>query len=236
MIEISGLTVIYPDKTKAIESLSLRIEKGENIALCGANGAGKTTLMLALVGVLPAEKGSIAIDGVGLNKKTTNDIRSRVGFLFQNPDDQLFMPSVYDDIAFGPRNYGVPEDEIRERVDEILSELDSVHLRDKSTLKLSGGEKRVAAIAAVLASKPEAMLFDEPTAFLDLKARRTLIELIKKLPHTKIIASHDLAFLSETCERAVLLKEGKIFADGEIKKIFCDSKIMDECDLEALNI
>jgi len=232
MIVINDLTVAYPDGTKAIDGLSLTIDAGERVAVAGANGAGKTTLMLAIVGVLPAVNGFITVDGTAVKKDTLGEIRARAGLLFQNPDDQLFMPTVYDDVAFGPRNRGMREDEVRRVVDETLSRLGAAHLKDRSSLKLSGGEKRIAAIAAVLATRPSALLFDEPTAFLDIKARRNLIGTINGLHQTKLIASHDLSFLLETCTTAVLLKDGKVYAKGSAHELLNDEQTMLGCDLE----
>jgi cobalt/nickel transport system ATP-binding protein len=235
MLELSGLTVVYPDRTKAVDSVSFRIEKGETVGLTGANGAGKTTLLLALAGVLPAE-GAVFLDGTPLQNLSDKAFRPRAGLVFQNPDDQLFMPTVYEDIAFGPRNFGVSAAETEKRIGETLALLNAGHLRDKSTLKLSGGEKRIAAIAAVLVLRPAVLLFDEPTAFLDLKARRALIGLIRALPQTKIIASHDLPFLAETCGRTVLMKNGKIFATDDTADLLRDDKKMRACDLETLSV
>jgi cobalt/nickel transport system ATP-binding protein len=234
MLNITGVSVVYPDKTKAVDRLTLHLREGENIALVGANGAGKTTLMLALAGVLQAAEGEISVGGVLQRKETLSDFRSRLGLVFQNPDDMLFMASVYDDIAFGPRNYGLSEKETEKRVSETLRQLNAVHLKNRSPLKLSGGEKRIAAIAAVLVMQPSVILFDEPTAFLDLKSRRTLINLIRALPQSKIIASHDLTFLLETCERTVLMKNGRVFADGLSRELLRDRRAMSDCDLEAI--
>ena len=193
MLRLENLTIKYPDGTEAVSDLSLHVKKGQHVALVGENGAGKTSLMLSIVGVLSGQ-GSITVDGVKLTKDTVSQIRQKAGLLFQNPDDQLFMPSIYDDIAFGPRNLGVDEETIRHRVEDRLMLLGIAHLRDKTALKLSGGEKRMAALATVLAMKPELMLLDEPTAFLDTRARRKLIEVLKTLPHTMVIATHDLLF------------------------------------------
>ena len=234
MLDISGLTVVYPDKTKALDKFTLRVGRGESVALAGANGSGKTTLMLAATGIVPAAEGYIRADGIVLEKKTLNEIRSRIGLVFQNPDDQLFMASVYDDVAFGPRNYGFSEEQIKERVDGALTQLGITRLRERSALKLSGGEKRLAAIATVLSMRPSVLLLDEPTAFLDLKARRNLIRLLNSMTHTKLIASHDLKFLEEVCGRAVLIKEGAVFAEGAAKDLFYDKTLMEDCDLEVI--
>ncbi len=234
MIEIKNISVTYPDGTSAISDISLAIGDGESAALIGANGAGKTTLLLSIVGVLPAERGLISVDGIELGKKSLSEVRRRVGMVFQDPDDQLFMPLIYDDVAFGPRNLGLSEEAVEKRVDAALSSLGIAHLRDRSSLRLSGGEKRIAAIATVLAMEPTMMIFDEPTAFLDPKARRNLINLLRRLPHGKLIATHDLSFAEEVCPRAILLKNGRIFADGRTGELIRDDRLMDECGVEAL--
>lgn len=234
MTEVNHLTVRYPDGTKALDDISFRIADGESVALVGANGAGKTSLLLTLVGVLPAAAGSIRINGTVLNQNTLREIRRQAGLVFQNPDDQLFMPLLCDDIAFGPRNYGMAEDEVAARVDQVLRRLGIWHLRDRSSLRLSGGEKRVAALATVLAMEPSLMLFDEPTAFLDPKARRRLIELLRQLPHEKLIATHDLTFARAVCSRVILLRAGRLFADGPPDDLLYDQALMDRCEVEAI--
>ena len=234
MLHIFDLEIIYPDKTKAVDKFNLHINSGENVALAGANGAGKSTIMLAVVGIVPISAGSIQVDGITLEKKTVNEIRARTGLVFQNPDDQLFMVNIYNDIAFGPRNYGLSEEEVRLRAEEALSQLGISRLKERSALKLSAGEKRLAAIATVLSMRPSLLLFDEPTAFLDLKSRRNLIRLIKNMPYTKLIVSHDLMFLEETCGRTVLMKEGSVFAEGPAKEIFRNKSLMEDGGLEGL--
>ena len=196
-------TVTYPDGTIAVDHLNLKIQPGEHLAIIGANGAGKSSLILSMVGVIPGS-GQIHVDGVELNKKNLTEIRKKVGVVFQNPDDQLFLPTIYDDVAFGPRNLGMDEESVRYRVEDRLELLHISHLRNKSALKLSGGEKRMAAMATVLAMKPDVMVFDEPTAFLDPKSRRNLICVLQKLPHTMLIATHDLTFVAEVCPRCIL--------------------------------
>lgn len=233
MMKINHLSVIYPDKTIAVDNIDLAIQSEESVALIGANGAGKTSLLLSLVGVIPST-GEIIVDDVHLDKHTLGEIRKRVGVVFQNPDNQLFMPTIYDDVAFGLRNYGLPENEIEAKVDFYLKELGILHLKNRSPLKLSGGEKRIAAIATVLAMEPSVMLFDEPTAFLDPKARRNLINVLNRLPHTKLIASHDLPFVAEVCDRAVVLKNGKIFTDGMPYDLIYNKQLMDDSGIEAV--
>ena len=234
MLNISELTVVYPDKTMAVNKLTLNVKSKESIAIVGANGSGKTTLMLAIAGVLPIAEGYIQVDGIMLEKKTVKEIRTRVGLVFQNPDDQLFTASVYDDVAFGPRNLGLSEKEVEERVKQTLEALGITHLQKKPALKLSGGEKRLAAIASVLSIQPSILLFDEPTAFLDLKARRNLIQLLQNLPHTKLIASHDLAFLEKVCSCAALLNDGTVVAEGETKDLFHNEMHIDDYGFKGI--
>jgi cobalt/nickel transport system ATP-binding protein len=216
MLNIENLTVTYPDGTVAVDHLSMNAAEGEHIALIGANGAGKTSLMLAIEGVLPSE-GTICVDGTTLSKQTIPEIRQKAGLVFQNPDDQLFMPTIYDDIAFGPRNAGMDEESVRYRVEDRLRLLGIESLKDKTALKLSGGEKRMA-------------------AFLDPKARRKLIGILKKLPHTMLISTHDLAFALEICPRSILLKDGMIFADAPSKKLLYDRKQMEEGGVESIGV
>lgn len=234
MIEINKLCVKYPDGTLAVDNLDLCLRDGEDAALIGANGAGKTSLLLSLVGVLPIASGSVAVDGIELCKSSINEIRQRVGLVFQNPDDQLFMPVIREDVAFGPHNFGKSHEEIDALVRDTLELLDISRLAERSPLKLSGGEKRMAAIATVLAMEPGTMLFDEPTAFLDPRARRNLINVLHRLSHTKLIATHDLSFALETCPRAVILKDGRLFADGPARELLHDSRLMEDAGIEAL--
>jgi cobalt/nickel transport system ATP-binding protein len=233
LMKLQNLTVVYSDKTKAVDGVDISVNEGENIALIGENGSGKTTLLLTVAGVLEPANGTITIDGIQLTKKTVNEIRKKIGLVFQNPDDQLFMPLIFDDVAFGCRNFGLPEDAVRARVDETLNRLNISRLRNRSPLKLSGGEKRMAAIATVLAMEPSVLMFDEPTAFLDHKARRSLIETLKKLHHTKIVATHDLTFVTEVCGRVIILKDGRIAADGTLSLLH-DRELMRNCGLEAI--
>ncbi len=233
MINVQNWNVTYPDGTKAISDLSFHMQEGEHAALIGANGAGKSTLILSMAGVLPGT-GKMVIDDIELNEKSVNEIRSRLGIVFQNPDDQLFLSTIYDDVAFGPRNQGVDEETVRFRVEDRLKLLNISHLKDRTSLKLSGGEKRLCAMATVLAMKPSVMVLDEPTAFLDPKARRNLINTLNTLPHTMLIATHDLTFAAETCEKCFVIKNGKLFAEGKTKDLLFDEKLMDEADVEAI--
>lgn len=233
MLTINNVTVEYPDGTKAINNLSLNVKSGEKLALIGANGAGKSTLMLAIEGILDST-GEIKIDDLVVDSKNIVKVRQQVGMLFQNPDDQLFMATIYDDIAFGPRNAGLDEESVKYRVEDRLKLLNIEHLKNKTALKLSGGEKRMAALATVLAMKPSVMLLDEPTAFLDPKARRNLINVLNSLPHTMLIATHDLTFAKEVCREAVVIKDGNFFAKGNCDEILFNQELMDEGGIEAI--
>jgi len=230
MLELRNVTVIYPDKTKAVDDVSFTLNEGENIALLGENGAGKTTLLLAIVGVLELAGGAVDIGGTLLDKKTVNEFRKQIGLLFQNPDDQLFMPYIFDDVAFGCRNYGLSEEEVKTRVEETLALLGISRLGNRSSLKLSGGEKRIAAIAAVLAMKPSILMLDEPTAFLDPRARRILAQTLKKLKLPLIIATHDTSFITKVCNRVIILKDGRIMADGDLS-LLDDAELLRNCGL-----
>ncbi|MDR2629648.1 MAG: energy-coupling factor ABC transporter ATP-binding protein [Spirochaetaceae bacterium] len=236
------VTAAYPDGTEAIRGVSFEAAPGERIALVGANGAGKTSLLLVLSGVLPLLAGEFTLDGItlkaGSEKKTQGskqdrtspleELRRRAALVFQNPEDQLFMPTIYEDLAFGPRNMGMDEGEVRLRVEEVLEKLEIGRLRDRSPLRLSGGEKRIAAIASVLTMNPRVLLFDEPTVFLDPKARRTLARVMASLPHTKLVATHDLNFAAEACDRVILLREGRILDQGGVTDMLKNNELLDK--------
>ena len=235
MLSVKDLTVTYPNGTRAIDNLSFTVGDGESAALIGANGAGKTSLFLALVGILPFS-GSVFADGFELTKNTADRFRQKVGLVFQNPDDQLFMPTIGDDVAFGLRCRGLAQDETECRVTAVLDELHISHLKDRAPLILSGGEKRTAAIASVLAMAPSVLLFDEPTAFLDPRARRNLIKLVNGLSQTRLTATHDLLFAAETADRAIILKDGRLFASGNAEEMLFDKKLMANAGLEAIGV
>ena len=232
MLEIEKLNYAYPDGHQAIRDVNLKIEEGESIALVGANGAGKSSLFKLIIGISEIKEGSIKVEELAVGKKTLKDIRRKVGMVFQNPDDQLFMTKVYDDIAFGPRNELLTEAEVEERVVNALEQLGITHLRDRMPHRLSGGEKRVIAIASVLAMNPRVILFDEPTSFLDPQARRNVINTLDSLKMTKIIATHDLDMALDICDRVIILHHGSVFADGTVKDILLDEKLLSQCHLE----
>jgi cobalt/nickel transport system ATP-binding protein len=231
LLEIRNLTVDYPGGISALKNISFTVADGESVAIIGGNGAGKTTLLLAIVGVAAARSGSVIVDGITLDEKTAGEIRRKVGLVFQNPDDQLFMPLIYDDVAFGLRNCGLSEEEIAGRIDRLLSELGISHLAQRSSLRLSGGEKRTAAIASALSMEPSILMLDEPTAYLDPRSRRRLLAQLSAFAHTKLIATHDVEFAGKLCGRAIFLKNGEIAADGGLRELLSDEVFMEDFGL-----
>ncbi len=232
MIKIDHLSVKYQDGNQVINGIDLRVKDGETIGIIGANGAGKSTLLMTMVGILFPGEGSIEIDGVLLDRKNLRELRERTGVVFQNPDDQLFMSNVFDDIAFGLRNYGMQEENVKQKIMKMMEELGVEKLQHMSSHKLSGGEKRIIAIATVLVMEPSVVLFDEPSSFLDPKTRRRLIHLLRELKMTKVIATHDLDMALELCDRIVVLKKGKVFAEGNAKDILTNQSLLEEAGLE----
>ena len=232
IVEVNALRHIYPDGTEALRDASFRIHHGESVAIIGANGAGKSTLLLHLNGYLNATSGTIRIGDHQLSKETLAEVRRTVGMVFQDPDDQLFMPTVYDDVAFGPLNQGLDGPAVDQRVAEALERVEALELRDKPPYHLSGGEKKRVAIATVLAMLPEILVLDEPTAGLDPRARRQLIALLRAFHHTRIVTSHDLDMVLELCERTIVLHQGTVMADGPTLEIFRDDALLAACHLE----
>ena len=220
MIDITNYSYTYPDGTRALKNIRLQIGAHENVALVGANGSGKTTLLLSMVGILKGE-GSITVLGESNLKK----VRGRVGLVFQNPDDQLFMPTVFDDVAFGPINLGL--DHVEQRVITALAKVGLSGYERKSPHHLSFGEKKRAAIATVLSTEPELLLMDEPSANLDPRRKRELLQLLKELPQPKIIATHDLGLALELCPRTILLNSGSVVADGDAYQILTDTVFLE---------
>lgn len=232
MIHVKNISFSYPDGNRALTNISIDIEKNSSVAVVGANGAGKSTLLALLAGIFIAAEGGIEIAGIPVQKDRLEEIRRKVGFVFQNPDDQLFMARVYDDIAFGPRNFGHSADEVKAMVDRAVETMKIGRLVNRAPHKLSGGEKRNVAIAAVLAMKPEILLFDEPSSFLDPKSRRNFICAMAELPQTKVIATHDLDLVLDLCDRVIILRKGKVFADGKPMELFRNEELMEEAGME----
>lgn len=230
MIEFQNVSFAY-GQTPVVENLSFSIGKGETVGLIGANGAGKSTIMKLMLGLLSGS-GSIRVDGLTVNKENLSEIRRKIGFVLQDSDNQMFMPTVYEDMIFGPRNYGLSKEETEQRVDAVLEQLGLQALKHRHNHKISGGEKRMAAIATILAMEPEMILMDEPSTALDPVNRRTVINTINRLPQTKLIASHDLDMILDTCQRVILLSHGTIVADGDAETILRDKQLLEANRME----
>lgn len=231
MIEFRHVSFAYEKNRPVLSDLSFRIEKGESVGLIGANGAGKSTVMKLLLGLLQGE-GRIVVDGIDVNKASLGAIRRRIGFVLQNSDNQMFMPTVYEDMIFAPLNYGLSREEAEQRVDSVLAQLGLEELKHRYNHKISGGEKRMAAIATILAMEPDIVLMDEPSSALDPYNRRIVINTIRSLPQTKLITSHDLDMILDTCERVILLSSGTIAADGPADVILRDKALLEAHRME----
>jgi cobalt/nickel transport system ATP-binding protein len=232
LLEFSDVRFRYPDGTEALKGVSFLITHGEAVGIVGANGAGKSTVLLHMNGHLLPTAGAVTVGEVPLRKETRAEIRRKVGVVFQNPDDQLFMPTVFDDVAFGPLNLGLPPDRVRERVHEALRRVNALALVDKAPHHLSGGQKSAVAIATVIAMKPDILVMDEPAASLDPKSRRSVIGLLNSFEHSKIVASHDLDLILDVCARCLVIRDGAIVADGPAAEILSDATLLAENNLE----
>ena len=218
MIEFQHVSFAYEKNVPVLKDLSFRIDTGEAVGLIGANGAGKSTVMKLLLGLLEGE-GKILVDGTEVRRDTLPEIRRKLGFVLQNSDNQMFMPTVYEDMMFAPLNYMLSRGEAEARVDAVLKRLHLEDLKHRYNHRISGGEKRMAAIATILAMEPEVILMDEPTSALDPYNRRIVIDTIRELEQTKLITSHDLDMILDTCNRVILLSDGRIVADGTAEDI-----------------
>jgi cobalt/nickel transport system ATP-binding protein len=232
IVEAIDLHYTYPDGTVGLNGVSFRITHGESVALIGENGAGKSTLLLHMNGYLSATRGGIRIGDYLVSRTSLNTVRRSVGMVFQNSDDQLFMPTVFEDVAFGPMNLGLEMDELEHKVMEALETVGAAHLKHRPPYRLSHGEKRSVAIATVLAMSPDILVMDEPTSSLDPMSRARLIELLKTFHHTKIIATHDLDMAMDLCERAIVLHQGRITGDGPTMKLLKDEDLLHRSRLE----
>ena len=232
IVEVKNICYSYPDGTEVLHDVSFRITHGESVAIVGPNGAGKSTLLLHCNGYLSPRSGEVRIGDYPVNKDTINAVHRSVGMVFQDPDDQLFMPTVFDDVAFGPLNLGLSPQEVEARVTHALETVGALHLKTRPPYKLSGGEKRAVSIATVLSMSPDILVLDEPSSNLDPKSRRALIELLKEFKHTKIIASHDLDMALDLCERTIILHAGKIVADGPSRDILHNGELLSLYGLE----
>ncbi|RRO18927.1 ABC transporter ATP-binding protein [Saccharopolyspora rhizosphaerae] len=225
-LEIRGLAHAYPDGHRALTSVDLRVEPGERVAVLGPNGAGKTTLTLHLNGVLRPTAGSIAVGGLPVEPKQLKEVRRRVGLVFQDPDDQLFMPTVREDVAFGPANFGVRGAELEQRVHEALDAVGMAEHAHRSPLHLSGGQRKRVALAAVLACRPELLVLDEPSANLEPVARRELAEVLLEVGGTMLMVTHDLPYALQLCPRSVIIDHGEVVADGPTPELLADEEVL----------
>ena len=229
---VRDLLFAYPDGHQALHGVDLRIEPGERVALLGPNGAGKTTLVLHLNGILAPGAGTVEIAGLSVSRTTVQEIRRRVGIVFQDPDDQLFMPTVREDVAFGPANFGVSGDALAARVAEALAAVGMEDQADRSPLHLSGGQRRRVALATVLACDPEILVLDEPSSNLDPVARRELAEVLLGLGRTMLMVTHDLPYALQLCPRSVILDDGIVVADGPTRELLADGELLARHRLE----
>jgi cobalt/nickel transport system ATP-binding protein len=233
LIEARGVVFVYPDGQAALSGISFAIHHGESVAIIGGNGAGKSTLLLHLNGILRPTSGQVRIGDLPITPKNLAEVRRTVGMIFQDADDQLFMPTVFDDVAFGLGHHGLAAEEIEQRVGQALETVGATHLKERPPHRLSGGEKRAVAIAGVLAMSPSILVMDEPSSGLDPAARRRLINMLAGFEHTKVIATHDLDLVLDLCSRVLVMNQGVIEADGSPAEIFADSTLLERCNLEA---
>jgi len=233
IVEVRGLTFRWPGGRLSLQDVNLVVRAGERVALVGANGAGKSTLLHILGGLLTPSGGEVRVADRVVGRATLREVRRTVGLVLQDPDDQLFLPTVAEDVAFGPLNAGLPRDEVARRVDNILDRLGVAHLRDRPHHQLSAGEKRLCALAAVLVMEPTVLSLDEPSSHLDPRARRRLIQLLGDLALAQILVTHDLDMALDLCPRTVVLHEGRVAADGETERILTDAALLEACGLEV---
>ncbi len=232
MIELRGLCYRYPDGTEALRGVSLRVAPGEKLALVGPNGAGKSTLLLHLNGVLRSTGGEVLVDGQPISEGTLRQVRSRIGMVFQDPDDQLFSPTVFDDVAFGPLHMGLSEADVRERVARALEQVGMAGFEGRMPHHLSLGQRKRVAIATVLSMEPALLALDEPTAGLDPRARRGLLTLLQRLPQALVVSTHDMRMVAEVFPRMVVLAEGAVAYDGPSGPFLDDDELLERYGLE----
>ncbi|SNR94421.1 cobalt/nickel transport system ATP-binding protein [Geodermatophilus saharensis] len=229
---VEDLAFAYPDGHQALFGVDLRIGRGERVALLGPNGAGKTTLVLHLNGILTGGRGRVTVAGLPVEKRTLREVRRRVGVVFQDPDDQLFMPTVGEDVAFGPRNLGLPEPEVAARVATALEQVGMAGAADRPPHHLSFGQRRRVAVATVLSMHPEVLVLDEPSSNLDPAGRRELAEVLTGLPVTMLMVTHDLPYALQLCPRSVVLDGGVVVADGPTREVLADADLLARHRLE----
>ncbi len=232
LVELRDVQFAYPDGHVALDGLSLTLDAGERVAVLGPNGAGKSTLCLHLNGILRPTAGEVLVAGAPIDDRTMPDVRRRVGVVFQDPDDMLFMPTVEQDVAFGPANLGLPRNEIAARVDEALAMVGMTDVRDRPPHHLSFGQRKRVAAAAVLAMRPDVLVLDEPSSNLDPRARREFGDILAALRQTIVLVTHDLPYAWQLCDRALIVDHGRVAADGPIGEILRDAALLAEHDLE----
>ena len=231
-VDIENVSFSYQKEHKVLDNISFIAHENDSIGIIGANGVGKSTLLKLLVGLNLNYEGSIRIEDIPLEKKTLSKIREKIGYVFQDSDSQLFMTNVYQDIAFAPRNYGLPENEVDKRVMHALEMVHITHLKDKPIYQLSGGEKKLVSIATILSMHPDIIIMDEPSVALDPRNRRNLIHVLNEFDHLKIITSHDLDFVWDTCNRVILMANGKVVADGNPDDVLSNKELLETNGLE----
>jgi len=231
-VELEHLHFAYPDGNEALRGVDLRIEPGEKVALVGPNGAGKSTLMLQLNGILVPSHGSVRIGGVVVDRSTVRRVRAEVGVVFQDPDDQLFSPTVFDDVAFGPIHLGVPHEEIHDRVERALAAVGMSGFERRIPQRLSLGQRKRVALATVLSMDPSVLVFDEPSAGLDPRGRRELIALLRSLAQTLVVSTHDMRLVADVFPRTVVMDDGRIVADGRTEDLLSDDALLEAHGLE----
>lgn len=225
-IDVNNVFFAYDKDRPVLEDISFHAGENDSIGIIGANGAGKSTLLKLMTGLYTDFKGSIRIEEIPVQKGTLRHIREKIGYVFQDSDSQLFMSTVREDVAFAPSNYGLPKEEVDKRVNDALSMVNALHLADRPIYKLSGGEKKLVSIATILSMTPDIILMDEPSVALDPKNRRNLISILNEFKHLKIIASHDLDFISKTCERTILMSDGRLVCDGKTNEIIKNEQLL----------
>lgn len=231
-LEIENLSFSYHIGKPVLSDISFQAAENETIGLIGANGVGKSTLLKLLVGLISGYQGSLRMNGMEINKKNLTKIRKQIGYVFQDSDSQLFLSTVYEDVAFGPENYGYSREEVQQRAMKALQKVHMEGLKDRQIYRLSGGQKKLVSIATILSLQPEMILLDEPTIALDPQNRRNIIRIIKEMEGTRIIATHDLDMVLDTCERTILLSHGKIVKDGDTETILTDRELLEKNGLE----
>ena len=231
-ISVENVNYGYEKSQSILKNITFTAKEHDCIGLIGANGVGKSTLLKLMVGLHLGYEGKICIGGLSVVKKNLSAIREKIGYVFQDADSQLFMSHVYEELAFAPQNYGLSEPEVEARVKKALEMVHIEHLKDKQTYKMSGGEKKLVSIATILAMRPGVILMDEPSVALDPKNRRNLIHILNGFRQLKIIASHDLDMILDTCSRVILMSDGKIIRDGDVKEILLDKELLEAHGLE----